>query len=46
MSALSIDERIFHTFVRIETGTVWGYRIDYEVTETAVIVLGGSLLGR
>jgi len=44
--ALSLDERILHTFVRIERATVWGYSIDYEITETAVIVLGGSILRR
>ena len=44
--ALSLDERILHTFVRLERSTVWGYRIDYEITETAVIVLGGRILRR
>jgi len=37
--APSLDERIFHTFVRIERSAVWGYLFDDEITETAVIVL-------
>lgn len=44
--AVSLDDRIRHTFVKIDEGRIWGYRIDYEITEMAMIVLAGKRLHR
>jgi hypothetical protein len=36
--ALSLDSEVFHTFVSVGRGR--GYRVDYGVTELAIIVAG------
>lgn len=41
---LSLDGKIFHTFVRTGERLVWGVRIDYEVTSMTVIVLAGKVI--
>lgn len=42
--SLDPDDKIRHTFVRVGGRHLWGYRIDYEVTSMAVIVLAGKSL--
>jgi hypothetical protein len=45
-SAISVEPEIFHTFVKIDRGRLWGYRIDYSITQLAVVVLAGKALYR
>jgi len=43
---VSLERGVFHTFVRVDRGRLWGYRIDYSITELAVAVLAGKPLYR
>ena len=45
-AALSVEPGVFHTFVPVARGKLRGFRIDYSITELAVVVLGGRPLYR
>jgi len=45
-AAVSVERGVFHTFVPLGRGKLWGYRIDYSITELAVVVLSGRPLYR